>query len=276
MPPENFSGSAAALLVATRAAQKAGEIIKRGWDRTQVIEEKGFGDLVSRIDVECDRIIQEHLRAAYPEDAILSEEISPGMSELPRRFWIVDPLDGTSAFLFRVAPDMPSVMIALWENGEARLSVVYFPLTGELFSAVRGEGAYKGRQRLRCRSSKLHESWVEMNQYSDVQFESLHFRTLRENLRKPGGAMLVTTNAAYSGAAAQIAEGKKRLSAVIHDNGPSKLKQGPWDVVAPALILTEAGGVAVNLRGSTYDPFMPEPFIMASSRHLAREIINLL
>lgn len=263
------------LVCAMRAAERAGEIIRNGYEETQTIEEKGFGDLCSKVDKESDRVIQEEIRAQFPQDAILSEEISPEIAGKKGRFWVIDPLDGTSAFLFKTAEDMPSVMIALQDRGETKMSVVYFPLTKEMFYAVKGKGAYKDETPLQCRDSKLEVSWVDMNQHSDVQYESLIFQTLRVNLRKPGGARLVTTFPPNPGGSVRIAHGKKKFSAVIHDNGSKKVKLGPWDIIPPALILKEAGGVVVNFRNESCDPFKPEPFIMATSQSIASAIINL-
>ncbi len=264
------------LVVALAAALKAGEVIRRGYQQDHRITEKGLGDLVSQIDTDCDRLIQDEIHAAYPNDPILSEELSPeaAVSGAPR-LWVVDPLDGTSAYLFRAGPELPSVMVALCEQGQVTVAVVHFPLTNETFHALRGQGAFQGQTRLRCADTPLAEAWVDLNHYSDVQFESPAFRTLRDNLRRPGGARLVTTSAPHSGLSLRIAQGHKKLSAVVHDNGPRKLKQAPWDVLAPGLILREAGGVVVNLAGRPYDAFAPEPFIMAGSPRLAQAISRL-
>ncbi len=260
-----------ALTVAVRAASKAGEIIRESYLQVQVVEEKTHGDLVSQVDVKCDHAIHEAIRSAYPDDIIISEELSPEV--IPEdQYWIVDPLDGTSAYLFRVSEDMPSVMIAYCDKQGARFSAVYFPLTDEMFYAVRGHGSYERQRRLQCKDTELTSAWIEMNQYSNVEYESPQFRLLRERLRQPGGAQLISCSPPHSGVALRIAEGTKRLSAVIHDNGSDYLKQGPWDVLPVALIFSEAGGVVVNFKGEPYDPFKPEPFIMASSKKLADQI----
>jgi myo-inositol-1(or 4)-monophosphatase len=266
-----------ALLVAVRAAERAGEIVRQGYNQAErVVEEKGLGDLISKIDIECDQVIEAEIHRSFPDDVILSEELNPHVAEPQSADWIIDPLDATSAFLFTAAKDMPSVMIARLDGAGTGFSVVYFPLTREWFYAVKGHGAYKGARRLHCKPSpRLHEAWVEMNQYSDARLESAVFGALRENLRKPGGARLVTTSVPHSGVGARIAEGEKKLSAVIHDNNPVRVKQAAWDVVPVALILEEAGGVVVNLQGRPYDPFAVEPFVMAGSKAFADEVIKL-
>ncbi len=230
--------------------------------------------MVSQIDVMCDHVIQDAIRAAYPEDVIISEELNPDTKPDQSRYWIIDPLDGTTAYLFRTSDDMPSVMIALCDDKGPLLSVVYFPMTDDLFYAIRGQGAYRGRKKLQCRPIRLNTAWVEMNQYSESKYESNEFKALRNYLRQPGGARLVTSNPPHSGVGVRIAEGDKKIAAVVHDNGTEWLKQGPWDVIPVALIVEESGGVVLSLQGKRYNPFQPEPFLMAGSKKLAQEILD--
>lgn len=195
-----------------------------------------------------------------------------------RRIWIIDPLDSTTGSIFRAGIDIPSVLVALREDGVVKVGVIFFPLTGEYFYAVRGSGAYKNGVRIRIKTPvpSLREAWIDMNQYGDSSYETPAFEILRKRLRLPGGARLVTSLVPHSGIVARIVEGQKMISAVIHDNNPKKMKQAPWDVAAPQLFFEEAGGVFLNLEGRKYDPFNPELIIAAASGELAFEIINLL
>jgi len=271
--PDLPQKAAKTLRVMMQAALQAGEIVREGSQREQTVTEKGLGDLVSELDIACDRTIQDVLRQAFPDDPILSEELAPETSVFDGSCWVIDPIDGSSALLFHAGPDLPAVMIARLERGIAEYSVVYFPLTRELFYAVRGHGAYKGADRLQCSASRLAASWIELNQYGDARQESAAFARLRTRLRLPGGARLVTTSPPHSGSGVRIAEGRKKLAAVVHDNNAAHLKQGPWDVLPVALIVNEAGGCVINFAGRPYDAFRAEPFIVASSASLAKEII---
>lgn len=71
----------------------------------------------------------------------------------------------------------------------------------------------------------------------------------------------------------RIADNNTPLAAAVHDNNPQSVKQGPWDIVGPQLILEEAGGVFVNCDGARVDPFSVEPFIVARSAELAHAIL---
>ena len=250
------------------------------------IEEKPgmHGDLVSIVDKEADTVILSHLRRRRPDDLILSEELNPDTKCSPNeRLWIVDPLDGTVGFLFRASPEYPSTLVALRVGGQTLVSVVWFGVVGQIYYAVRGGGAFHNGQPLHVplesRHISLKEAWVDMNHYSDVAFESEEFCRLRGILRTAGkGARLVTTLPAHSGIACYIARGEKRVHAIIHDNNPLSVKQGPWDAAAPQLVLEEAGGVFLDGRtGQPYDPLAPASIIVAAiNRTLAQEIMNLM
>ncbi len=266
------------LLLAARAAEAAATIIRDGYGNKTTIREKGIGDLVSEIDEQADQVITKMIKQAYPADVIVSEELQPNADGAGAgRTWYVDPLDGTAAFLFRAGDDIPSVMIALADGQEFVLGLMHFPLSGEWFYAVRGGGAYRNGEPLTATHdpATLGEAWVEMNHYGDVSYESPVFASLRQLLRAPGGARLVTTPIPHSGVAMRLFDGSQKLGAIIHDNNPAKVKQGPWDTAAAQAIVEEAGGVFLNLKGERYDLRHPEPIVIAANPAVASDIITL-
>ncbi len=261
---------------AIEAAAAAGKIIKNGVGRLQPFEHKAVGDLVSEVDLAADEIVSRTLRK-YSDLPILSEELSPEIEE-QSDLWIVDPLDATNAYLMRAGDQYPAVLIARYHGGKTQLGVVHFPLTGEWFYAQEGCCAWKNGSRLQSRTlppPKLADSWVEMNQYGDAALETEMFSQLRQGLRSQSGASLVTATVPNSGVALRIAESNTRLVAAIHDNRADHVKQAAWDIAAPQLILEEAGGVFLNLKGESIDPFKPELIVTARNRQIALEIIEL-
>jgi myo-inositol-1(or 4)-monophosphatase len=267
------------LALAVEAAQAAGEIIKAGSERLakesrQMIESKGVGDLVSQVDRDADQAATTVI-SSRSDLPILSEELNHDLTERDN-LWIVDPLDASSAFLMQAGAQYPAVLVALREQGETKLGVTYFPLTGEWFYAQKSRGAWKNGKRLICDSDMpLSQIWVEMNQYGSSEFETNYFVNLRKQLRSVAGAQLVTSNVPHSGVAARIAEGSTTLAAAVHDNNPASIKQAAWDIAAPQVILEEAGGVFVNPKGNRTDPFLAEPIIVARSAAIAQKIIAL-
>ncbi len=273
LPPHLLTLGDPDLRLAAEAAAAAGTIIRDSYNRPTEIREKGVGDLVSAVDEEADQMITSLIRGNFPNDALISEELQPDAAGASRT-WIVDPLDGTAAFLFRAGADIPAVMIALEVDDVLKLGLIHLPLTGDWFYALTGRGAFKNGRPLRAHHAPatLSEAWVEMNHYGDAAYETPAFATLRQRLRSAGGARLVTTPVPHSALAMQLFDGERRLGAVIHDNNPAQLKQGPWDTAAPQAIVEEAGGVFWNLRGERYDRRQPEPILIAANRAVADAI----
>ena len=262
------------LQTAVLAAQAAGAIIRDGSEKLNVVEQKGVGDLVSEVDREADRAACDILRAASVLP-ILSEELNADQTTSDD-MWIVDPLDGSSAYLMSAGPHFPAALIALRENGATRLGVVYFPLTDQWFYAEKNCGAWHNGNRLLCGTGdSLSDVWVEMNQYGDANLETDYFRNLKERLRSNDGARMVTSTVPHSGVAMRIAIGDSLLAAAIHDNNPASTKQAAWDIAAPQIIMEEAGGVFLNPDGLPSNPFETRPIIVSRSLKLAQEIIAL-
>ena len=90
--------------MALRAARKAGELIVRASDDLERIEvqAKGVNDFVSDVDIAAEKEIIYHLSKAYPEHAIEGEETGVSGSEDAEFRWLIDPLDGTTNFLYGI------------------------------------------------------------------------------------------------------------------------------------------------------------------------------
>jgi histidinol-phosphatase len=104
---------------------------------------KADGTPVGQADLEVDKVLSDMIRAAYPEDRILSEE-SPSSGTASRR-WILDPVDGTVQFL--AGEHEWGTHIALEENGEVVLGIVTRPVLGQVWWGFRGGGSWSGTPR---------------------------------------------------------------------------------------------------------------------------------
>lgn len=276
--PDFFAQQSKDLQLAAQAALAAGQIIKDGYDRSHEIDAKGVGDLVSQVDFDADRVATDILSKAYPDTTIISEELNPDAGDAQTDAWVIDPLDGTTAYLMKAGLQFSSVLIAKREAGETSLGVVYFPLTGEWFYAARGQGAFKNGQALKLeqRDWQLGECWVEMNQYGNIAYETPFFAAAKNALRSNKGAQIVTSTFPHAGIAMRILEQKSGLAIAIHDNNPADLKQGPWDIAANQVIFEEAGGVFCNPAGGRTCPFRAEPILIAPCKKLAEQVCSLV
>lgn len=124
---------------AVRAARRAGEIIMPYYQGEHGVEAKADGSPVTIADRGAEKELSRMIRARYPDDGVLGEEFGelPGTSG---RRWILDPIDGTKAFV-RGVP-MFGVMIGMEEEGQAVLGVVYLPALDEMVYAARGLGCW--------------------------------------------------------------------------------------------------------------------------------------
>ena len=128
------------LELAVTAARAAGALLRDRFNapRTGVDTKTTPTDMVTDADRAAEAVIKEGIRSERPDDSILGEETGEAYGSSGLR-WVVDPLDGTTNFLF----GMPqwAVSIACEDAEGAFVGVVYDPLRDELFSAVRGTGA---------------------------------------------------------------------------------------------------------------------------------------
>ena len=274
--PGFFSAQSETMRIAATAALAAGEVIRDGYQKVHQIDSKGVGDLVSKVDFDADRVATDILCGAGEGLPIMSEELSPETEDCEQRMWVVDPLDGTTAYLMGAGPQFSSVLISLCDGGRPVLGLTYFPLTDDWFYAIKGEGAWKNGRLLsiELRDYQLRNSWVEMNQYGDAKFETDFFAAARRALRSSQGARIATSTFPYAGVAMRIAEQANGICAAIHDNNPLSLKQGPWDIAANQIIFEEAGGQFLNPELKPTSPFVAEPILVCPTKSLANEIMD--
>src|SRR5271170_7240189 len=127
------------LEAAIEIAREAGAILRAELDRPKKISYKGEVDIVTESDRRSEELIVTRLRKCFPDHAIVAEEGSGEAAAGAKYCWHVDPLDGTTNF----AHGYPcfAVSIGLLEDGESVAGVVFNPVSDELFTAARGEGA---------------------------------------------------------------------------------------------------------------------------------------
>jgi len=227
------------LEVAIETAREAGEILLTEFDRPVNISYKGEVDLVTQADKRSEQAIVAKLRSHFPKHGIVAEEGGGTDSESPFR-WHVDPLDGTTNF----AHGYPcfAVSIGLEEAGELIAGVIYQPVSGELFTAVKGEGAYLNQK-------KIHVSSIEMLATSLLAtgFPSVK-RAQNPNIRYYWDFTMRSHGVRRDGSAALD------LAAVACGRFEGFWEFGlhSWDVAAGVLLVREAGGTVTQFDGQPY------------------------
>jgi 3'(2'), 5'-bisphosphate nucleotidase len=208
-------------------------VIVRHYANTGIaVEKKSDDSPVTVADREANTAIVDVLRAAFPADAILSEESPDDQRRLAeQRVWIVDPLDGTRDFVARTGQF--AVHIALAVGGEPVVGVVYQPVTDTMYSACTGGGATRTQRGAR-----------EPLRVSDRAATSeLRIGVSRLNATSVLGKCLdaagLAGQAVPMGASSKhMALAAGELDAVICLGGG----EFEWDTAAPELVIREAGG----------------------------------
>ena len=132
--------------VCRSVARKAGELALQHAARGVLREDKSDDSPVTVADRECERLIVSELRAAFPDDGFLGEEGASDAGRSGRR-WIVDPIDGTRDFVRGLGTW--SNLIGLEVNDEVVLGTCNMVAQGELYWAVRGQGAFVNERPIR-------------------------------------------------------------------------------------------------------------------------------
>jgi fructose-1,6-bisphosphatase/inositol monophosphatase family enzyme len=137
-------------------AQLSAKTAMQWYRRTIEVETKGDGSPVTIADREAERVAREWLAARFPADGVHGEEFGLERAEAPRR-WIIDPIDGTKAFV-RGVP-LWGTLVACCEGDTVLAGAACFPAVDELIAAAPGEGCWWNGVRTRVSSvSTLAES----------------------------------------------------------------------------------------------------------------------
>ncbi|HIQ22592.1 MAG TPA: inositol monophosphatase [Planctomycetes bacterium] len=247
-----------------RAVRAAGEVLLEKWGRVTA-REKGRFDLVTEADLAAQEVVRRTVLEAFPDHAVLGEEDSiekqKTCADRPYR-WIVDPLDGTTNFVHGV-PHF-SVSLALEHEGELLVGAVFNPLSGELFSAVRGDGANLNGESIRTSGVvSLGEALGAVGFPPVVTDESPDFRLFVravkecQSIRRMGSVAL---NLSY------LAAGRLDVA--------WSFSAKTWDVAAGVLLISEAGGVVTAPDGGPVD--LDRPGLIAAATADLHEAIRRL
>ena len=247
------------------AARRAGAFLKDGLGSARDFEFKGAIDIVTEMDLGAEDIIVSTVKKSFPEHAILAEERGgeAGKGKGADCCWIIDPLDGTTNY----AHGFPvfNVSIAFEVSGEVVVGVVYDPMRDELFSAVKGEGAYLNNRRLSVSTaSELDKSLLATGFPYDI-------RTSRRNNLKNFSNLAVRVQAIRRAGAAAL---DLAYVACGRFDGFWELKLKPWDLGAGLLIVEEAGGCVSGIAGEP--PSIYDGDVVASNGLIHGEMLEIL
>jgi myo-inositol-1(or 4)-monophosphatase len=254
-------GASASEIEQVRAAvREAGRLALDYFRQEHGRWEKGPGQVVTDADIAVDRFLKGALLRDRPEDGWLSEETADDGSRLTRpRVWVVDPIDGTRSFAAGIAEF--TICVGLLVGGRPVLGFVLNPVTGELFEAVRGQGA------------RLDGAPIRVNQLSGLQGARIvvsKFENRRRNFARVLPGAEVETIGSLALKLCLVACGR-------YDGYLTWRRTQDWDIAAAALVLEEAGAVLSDPAGAPIRFDASEPVrrgLVAGSPGLHRAILG--
>jgi len=218
-------------------ARAAGDILRDGYGQDHQVHYKGLIDLVTEVDHRSENMLLERIQAAYPQDAIITEERGR-FAGANGRSWIIDPLDGTVNFAHGIP--IFAVSIAYAVDRQVMLGVVYDPLRDECFSAERGKGAWLNDLPISPTNETSLQKALLVTGFSynpEIRDRNLplfvHLVKRAQAVRRLGSAALDMSYVACG-----------RL------DGYWELQLETWDLAAAALIAQESGVLVTDMDGS--------------------------
>jgi len=229
--------------VAKKAASQAGEFLLSTLETTREIRYKGEGhkNPFSQIDRKAEDIILNIISNAFSDHSFISEE-SGRKGTSSDYTWVIDPLDGTINFIHKYRHF--GVCIALLHHEEVILGVVYNPVTDEMFSTVKGGGAYLNDREIQVsKTARLDESLLAMGFPYDRNSEAFS-KSVKNFIRLVRDSQALRRDGSTGLALCSIACGRYDGFCVVGNE--------LWDYAAGTLIVTEAGGKVTDFKGDLF------------------------
>ncbi|XP_034998757.1 inositol monophosphatase 2 [Hippoglossus stenolepis] len=248
--------------------KKAGQMIREALEKDIAVMQKSSPtDLVTETDQKVEQFIISSIKEKYPTHSFIGEEsVAAGAPSVltDNPTWIIDPIDGTTNFVHRFP--FVSVSIGFTVKKEIEFGIVYSCIEDKMYTARKGKGAFCNGEPIKVSGQEdIKQSLVltEMGFKSDPE----KFKTMLANvrtilsipvhgIRSPGSAAVNMCLVACGSADAYYHMG-------IHC----------WDMAGGAAVVTEAGGVIMDISGGPFD-LMSRRLIVASSRAIAERLVK--
>lgn len=232
-------------------------------DTFEIQQKGGYANIVTTSDVAVQDFLKERLAQLVPDSGFLCEEEDRHDLHHPYT-WIIDPIDGTANYSRGIREC--AICVGLKHHNAMEAAVVYLPRTGELFHAVRGQGAYLGDRRIHtsdrpfgnavmCTALAVyHKEYAQL--CSDIIVEV--FRQCNDIRR-------------FGAAAPELCYVAMGLCEMYFEYLLS-----PWDFAAASLILEEAGGQLCDLQGQPLDPTSPSGVLAANNAQNLTQLVQIV
>jgi len=220
-------------------------------------------DLVTEVDQEVEFFFANKIKTYYPNHLLLGEE-GYGHKKIDQRqtIWILDPIDGTMNFIHQ--KQNFAISIGIYDQGIGEIGFIYDVMNNNLYSAMRGGGAFKNDQKLEPldTNKQLNQSIICLNHYWLTENKHYDHRIGQQLVRDARG---IRTYGSAALEFAYVAEGA--LDAYI------SMRLEPWDVAAGKIIVREVGGITTDIHGNDLE-MLERSSILTCNPSLHDTLIN--
>nr|XP_020643205.1 inositol monophosphatase 1 [Pogona vitticeps] len=255
---------------AVTLARKAGEVIREALTKEIAIMIKSSpADLVTITDQKVENMIISSLKQKYPSHSFIGEEsvaAGAGSTLTDNPTWIIDPIDGTTNFVHKFP--FVAVSIGFVVNKQMEFGIVYSCVEDKMYTGRKGKGAF-------CNEQKLHVSQQqditkallvsELGSNRDPEVVKIVLSNMQRLLSIPVHGIRAVGTAAINMCLVATGGADAYYEMGIHC----------WDMAGAGIIITEAGGVLLDVSGGPFD-LMSRRIIAANSQALAEQIAKQL
>lgn len=219
---------------AKEIAYEAGKIMLKYFNAKDISSYKGDKTIVTLADKEINTYLINKVKEKFPTHSVDGEEEQFGKSDY---VWVCDPVDGTAMYARHIPVAVFS--LALVVNGESRVGVVYDVFTDTLYSAIKGEGAYKNREKITVNDYELDDmrSVSNFDMWPEAEYN------LYDSIKELGKKTYFVSVGSVIRGCMCVASGEFNLAIF------PGTKRKNCDIAAVKVIVEEAGGKVTNLFG---------------------------
>ncbi|XP_049540206.1 uncharacterized protein LOC125954169 [Anopheles darlingi] len=259
--------------VVLELVKQCNDIVLEGYrSASKRVEVKGkHWDLVTEYDQRVEDVLIAGIRAQFPHHKFCAEELASATGEqvtvgdAGAPTWIIDPIDGTVNFVRGI--QFTCISVALVVDGELKIGIISNPAGNELYTAVKGQGAFRNGVRIKTRNSEQLKDALIGHEFSIGSYEPIRWALFERGKRFIAECLGLRAFGSAALSLAYIASGQ------IDAYSIQFLK--PWDIAAGALLIMEAGGTVQSITGGKYDIMKPD-IIAACSEALGQRVLQII
>lgn len=219
---------------AKEIAYEAGKIMLKYFNAKDISSYKGDKTIVTLADKEINTYLINKVKEKFPNHSVDGEEEQFGKSDY---VWVCDPVDGTAMYARQIPVAVFS--LALVVNGESKVGVIYDVFTDTLYSAIKGEGAYKNGEKITVNDYELNDmrSVSNFDMWPEAEYN------LYDSIKELGKKTYFVSVGSVIRGCMCVASGEFNLAIF------PGTKRKNCDIAAVKVIVEESGGKVTNIFG---------------------------